>query len=80
MDLAVQQRVSDALIRSGQNDFTEEDAQTILNWEFGSRPIQIGDRRAYPEGVVKAIQKLGGIYQSGWGVTSRPKYQPVELV
>lgn len=55
--------------------FSEEDAKHILNW-YGMPELE----SSLPVGVVKAIEKLGGRYDSSWGVVVLPNYQPVDEI
>lgn len=55
--------------------FTEDEASTILEWEYGRREVIV--RMASDccsVGVIRAIEKLGGKYQAGWGITRMPNW------
>lgn len=69
-----------ALDRSMTPGFSDEDAKHILNWYVGSAPLAGLLGSSPPVGVVQAITKLGGKYQTGWGVLQLPNYQPFDEV
>ncbi len=66
--------------RRDLTDMTEEDAKHILNWYYGSSPIQVYDRAALCVGVRLAVETLGGVCRRSWGVTQLPNYVPVDEV
>lgn len=60
----------------GSPTFCEDDARLVLNWYYGPARIGIADGASLCEGVIRAIERLGGRYQAGWGITKAPNYIP----
>lgn len=66
--------------RTINDPMTIDDAKHILNWYYGSAPIKVANGAMLSDGVINAIELLGGKYQSSWGVTKLPDYTPFDEV
>jgi hypothetical protein len=66
--------------RTINDPMTKDEAEHILNWYYGSSRIIVADGAGLSVGVVTAIEVLGGKYQSQWGVTRLPNYQPKDEI